>query len=88
MHLLSFTVQALATQSSWWQCAAAEIFNSSEGQMTNQQFYPIGTPGKPWTGTEKQIWQQRQTRVRSYKNDVLDALQALIKRYDIGKRTA
>ncbi|WP_368755303.1 M14 family metallocarboxypeptidase [Klebsiella oxytoca] len=51
--------------------------------MTIQQFYPIGTPGKPWTGTEKQIWQQRQTRVRSYKNDVLDALQALIKRYDI-----
>ncbi|MCN7408204.1 M14 family metallocarboxypeptidase [Escherichia coli] len=51
--------------------------------MTIQQFYPIGTPGKPWSGTEKQIWQQRQTRVRSYKNDVLDALQALIKRYDI-----
>ncbi|MDX8010229.1 hypothetical protein SK425_23185, partial [Escherichia coli] len=37
----------LHTQSSWWQCAAAEIFNSSEGQMTIQQFYPIGTPGKP-----------------------------------------
>lgn len=35
--------------------------------MTIQQFYPIGTPGKPRTRTEKQIWQQRQTRVRSYK---------------------
>ncbi len=51
--------------------------------MTIQQFYPIGTPGKPRTRTEKQIWQQRQTRVRSYKNAVLDALQALITRYDI-----
>lgn len=51
--------------------------------MTTEQSYPIGTPGKPWTGTEKQQWRQNQTRVRRYKNDVLDVLQQLDDRYEI-----
>ncbi|ADO47955.1 M14 family metallopeptidase [[Enterobacter] lignolyticus] len=51
--------------------------------MTNKQFYPIGTPGQPWTEREKQLWQQSQTRSRSYKNDVLDVLEQLKHRYEI-----
>lgn len=51
--------------------------------MTTEPFYPIGTPGQPWTEREKQQWQQRQTRFRHYKNDVLDVLQALKHRYEI-----
>ncbi|MEG3768819.1 M14 family metallocarboxypeptidase [Alteromonas sp. 14N.309.X.WAT.G.H12] len=36
--------------------------------------YPIGTPGKPWTQTEKEQWFDAQTIKRSYQNDVLDCL--------------
>lgn len=51
--------------------------------MTKNQFYPIGTPGQPWTEQEKQLWQQSQTRYRFYKNDVLDVLHQLKHRYEI-----
>ncbi|WP_342322007.1 M14 family metallocarboxypeptidase [Kosakonia sp. BYX6] len=49
--------------------------------MTTKQFYPIGTPGQPWTEREKHQWQQAQTRSRCYKNDVLDVLHQLKHRY-------
>ncbi|MBV8044615.1 M14 family metallocarboxypeptidase [Pluralibacter sp.] len=51
--------------------------------MTNKQFYPIGSPGQPWTEREKLLWQQGQTRYRCYKNDVLDVLDTLKHRYEI-----
>lgn len=51
--------------------------------MTTETFYPIGTPGQPWSETEKQLWRERQTRVRYYKSDVLDVLQSLNDRYDL-----
>lgn len=53
--------------------------------MTTTQFYPIGTPGQPWTENEKKQWRQRQTRSRYYKNDVLDVLQQLTHRYEINQ---
>ena len=53
--------------------------------MTEKQFYPIGTPGQPWTAAEKQQWRENQTRFRSYQTDVLDALNALKPRYDVSQ---
>jgi len=41
------------------------------------QNYPIGTPGKPWGGEEKQEWKQRQTVKRSYHNEVVNKLNTL-----------
>lgn len=51
--------------------------------MTLNQFYPIGTPGHPWSADEKHQWQQSQTRSRSYQRDVLDVLDTLQHRYDV-----
>ncbi|WBM68749.1 M14 family metallocarboxypeptidase [Buttiauxella sp. WJP83] len=51
--------------------------------MTTNPFYPIGTPGQPWSELEKQQWRQSQTRYRFYKNDVLDVLDHLKHRYEI-----
>ncbi|MBU2977462.1 M14 family metallocarboxypeptidase [Alteromonas sp. C1M14] len=36
--------------------------------------YFIGTPGKPWTPSEKEQWFEAQTVKRSYQNEVLDRL--------------
>lgn len=51
--------------------------------MTTDRFYPIGTPGKPWTEQDKRQWQQSQTRFRRYKTDVLDVIQSLNQGYDL-----
>ncbi len=45
--------------------------------MTIDQFYPIGTPGQPWTASETDAWLQARTRKRSYENEVLKALDGL-----------
>lgn len=42
-----------------------------------QRFYPIGTPGEPWTDTEKQAWFDAQSVQRSYRDEVLTQLDAL-----------
>lgn len=39
--------------------------------------YPIGTPGLPWTATERLAWRARQQPQRSYADDVLRALQTV-----------
>ncbi len=39
--------------------------------------YPIGTPGEPWTDTEKRIWFEARSVERSYRHEVLDAIAAL-----------
>ena len=51
--------------------------------MTLNQFYPIGTPGQPWTADEIQQWRQNQTRSRSYQRDVSDVLDGLKHRFDV-----
>ena len=51
--------------------------------MTIQAFYPIGTPGLPWTDNEKAEWRARQSRRRSYETDVLCALERLRSRFDV-----
>ncbi len=45
--------------------------------------YPIGTPGKAWTAVERAAWRARQTRQRSYADDVLRAIERLRSRFDV-----
>lgn len=45
--------------------------------------YPIGTPGVPWGEAEKAEWRSRQTRRRSYAEDVLSAIERLRERFDV-----
>lgn len=51
--------------------------------MTNQDTYPIGTPGQPWGPAEVSEWRSRQTRQRSYEADVLSAIDTLRSRFDV-----
>ena len=51
--------------------------------MTSQSFYPIGTPGTPWGDAEKADWLGRQSRQRSYRDDVLSAIEGLRERFDV-----
>ena len=51
--------------------------------MTTHSTYPIGTPGQPWGVAEKAAWLSRQNPQRSYRNDVLKALEPLRSRFDV-----
>jgi hypothetical protein len=35
-----------------------------------ERFYPVGTPGQPWTGDDRKAWFARQTVQRSYADEV------------------
>jgi hypothetical protein len=41
------------------------------------RFYPIGTPGQPWTDADKVAWYERRQVQRSYHDEVLSKLQRL-----------
>lgn len=45
--------------------------------VTMERFYPIGTPGEPWTDADKAAWRQTQKVRRSYADEVLAKLQTL-----------
>lgn len=45
--------------------------------------YPIGTPGVPWGSEERADWLSRQTRRRSYQDDVLGVVEGLRSRFDV-----
>src|SRR3546814_5058776 len=45
--------------------------------------YPIGTPGQPWGAAERATWLARQTRQRSYADDVLSVIERLRARFDV-----
>lgn len=45
--------------------------------MTIPSAYPIGIPGQPWGATERATWLARQTRQRSYADDVLSVVERL-----------
>ncbi|MEO8670219.1 MAG: M14 family metallocarboxypeptidase [Tahibacter sp.] len=51
--------------------------------MTDTAPYPIGTPGQAWGDTEKAEWLSRQTRQRSYEEDVLQVIERLRTRFDV-----
>jgi hypothetical protein len=45
--------------------------------------YPIGVPGQPWGAAEKAEWRSRQTRQRSYADEVVSKIDALRNRFDV-----
>jgi len=51
--------------------------------MTPQNFYPIGSPGVAWGPAETAEWLSRQSRQRSYEEDVLRAVDALRSRFNV-----
>ncbi|ATE72397.1 M14 family metallopeptidase [Lysobacter capsici] len=51
--------------------------------MTAQAFYPIGTPGQPWTAAEVAQWRSTQVRQRSYEADVLSVIDTLRPRFEV-----
>jgi len=44
--------------------------------MTTQRFYPIGTPGEPWTDAHKAQWFESRSIQRSYRDHVLRKLES------------
>ncbi|KWS02472.1 hypothetical protein AZ78_0016 [Lysobacter capsici AZ78] len=51
--------------------------------MTAQAFYPIGTPGQPWTAIEVAQWRSTQARQRSYEADVLSVIDTLRPSFEV-----
>lgn len=51
--------------------------------MTAQAFYPIGTPGQPWTAVEVAQWRSTQVRQRSYEADVLSVIDTLRPSFEV-----
>ena len=45
--------------------------------MSQQRFYPVGTPGQPWGEAERGAWRLRHRVQRSYADDVLRRIDAL-----------
>ena len=50
---------------------------------TTSTQYPIGTPGVPWGDAERAAWLSRQVRHRSYREDVVSAIERLSQRFDV-----
>jgi hypothetical protein len=50
-----------------------------------ENFYPIGTPGEPWTDTEKRAWFESRSIQRSYREEVLAKLEALDGSFDVSQ---
>lgn len=53
--------------------------------MTLESFYPIGTPGQPWGVQEKAQWLARQTRQRSYADEVVSEIDRLRAHFDVSQ---
>lgn len=51
--------------------------------MTASSFYSIGTPGQPWGDAEFAEWRARQSKQRSYADDVLSSVDALRDRFEV-----
>ena len=45
--------------------------------MPIERFYPIGTPGQPWTAEDRHTWRSTQAPQRSYRDEVLTKLESL-----------
>lgn len=50
--------------------------------MTSVQFYPIGTPGKPWGEAELDRWRSSQSQQRRYRDDVVPRIEALASSFE------
>jgi len=53
--------------------------------MGNEAFYPIGTPGQPWSAQERAAWLAKQVKQRSYAQDVLSAIDHLRGDFDVAE---
>lgn len=51
--------------------------HSSISTVVPKSFYPIGTPGQPWTDQDDAKWKASTKVQRSYRNDVLQQLEPL-----------
>jgi len=51
--------------------------------MTQNAFYPIGTPGQPWGAAEKLAWREQQRWQRSYQEEVVGDIDALRAEFDV-----
>jgi Succinylglutamate desuccinylase / Aspartoacylase family len=51
--------------------------------MSAAPHYPIGTPGQPWGAAQLAQWRLRQSKQRSYADEVLAPLLALRERFDV-----
>jgi hypothetical protein len=51
--------------------------------MTMERFYPIGTPGQPWTDTDTSAWYGRREVQRSYRDEVLNKLEELDASFEV-----
>jgi hypothetical protein len=51
--------------------------------MSTQHFYPIGTPGQAWGAAERAAWLARQSKQRSYADDVVSVLERLRETFDV-----
>jgi hypothetical protein len=57
--------------------------SSNADAPTTARFYPIGTPGKPWTEEERTQWKAGTKIQRSYKDEVLDKVEQLKADFDV-----
>ena len=48
-----------------------------------QRFYPIGTPGQPWSDEDVASWRSRQNKQRDYGVDVLSVIERLRGDFDV-----
>ena len=48
-----------------------------------ERFYPIGTPGQPWTDADKAAWLERRDVRRSYRDEVTCKLERLDPRFEL-----
>lgn len=53
--------------------------------MTTAATYPIGTPGTPWGAAERAQWLARQTKHRSYADEVQSKIDALRARFEVSE---
>ena len=51
--------------------------------MNQTDHEPIGIPGQPWGAAEKTAWRERQHARRSYRDEVVGAIDALRDRFDV-----
>lgn len=51
--------------------------------MQTNSFYAIGTPGIAWGDHERALWLARQTKLRSYADDVVSVIDSLATRFAV-----
>ncbi len=50
-----------------------------------ERFYPIGTPGEPWTDAERREWFEFRTIERSYQADVVRRIESLPDTFEVAQ---